>query len=179
MKFLTEFILVYPLGQLPPDVKLEDIPDDVDVNATRFEDYLFQFSNTPPAIGDKHDLNSNGWIVSQIHSYQVSLTTPGPVQTVFTAVCSQDGAVPQRQDWHDGKQPILYVSSLTNGKLALNDDGTPRFGLVDNIVNIPFNEPFEDWELKYCQSFDPAERIAVQGFKQIVLCWCKEPALVA
>ncbi|MBD1995253.1 hypothetical protein H6G00_01235 [Leptolyngbya sp. FACHB-541] len=175
MKFLTNFVLVYPPGQLPPDVRPEDIPDDVkmDEASMHFEDYVFWFSDAPPVVGDKHSLNSNQWSVAQIHSYQVSHTTPGPVQTVFTAVCSQDGSVPERREWYDSNPVILYIPALTNGKLALNDDGTNRFGLVDNVVNIPFNEPFEDWEFKYCQSFDPVGRITPQGFEQIVLCWCR------
>ncbi|MBE9179118.1 hypothetical protein IQ268_11150 [Oculatella sp. LEGE 06141] len=175
---LVKFVLVYPPGQLPPDVKAEDIPDDEPIGS--FEDYIFQFSEQPPELGTNHHLNGNQWTIAQVQTYQALQSTPGATKAVHIAICTPDGAVPQRPDWSGGQPQVLYIPALTNGTLALNEDGTNRYGIaVETPLNIPLNNIFEDWTLKYFQSFELVSASAPQSFKDVVICWCKqEPALV-
>lgn len=173
MKHLTQYVLVYPLGQLPPTVRPEDIPDDEPMG--QFEEYVFEFSGQPPSARAVHQLNQRSWQIAAVHTYTPLKSTPGPTQAVYVAVCTPNGKIPQQQGW-DGKPPILYVPALLNGQLALNDDGSHHFGAAEETpLNIPISNIFADWEVQYCQTFEPDWHPT--AYTQVVICWCTAPAL--
>lgn len=169
LNHLIRFVLVYPLGQLPPDVKPEDIPDDALIGV--FEDYICEFSATPPTLNTVHELNGNCWTVADIQTYTTH-QPHHPTQNFYIAICSQNGQIPERNSFL-GKPPVLYIPVLNDGQLPHCEDGTSYFGLADkqSYVPAPGENDFSDWVVTDIQWFQPIERRA--SFDQVAICWCR------
>jgi hypothetical protein len=169
LKRLVQYVLVYPIGRTPTGVEASEF--------SRFEDYLFAFTDTDPQIGETRSFNNESWVVVDIQTYE-SQTSDCPTHSLHIVVCTQDGQPADREDW-DSPPPILYVPVLANGTLALNDDGSSHYGIIDDARYLPRRNIFEDWEITQPQWFEPTQEIATQGFKAIALCWCEAAVEVA
>jgi hypothetical protein len=170
---LVHSVLCFPTGVRPEWIEGEPIAED-----SRYEEYDIQYSDVPPQIGEVKTFDfdpSSSWVVVEVHQYSSSRSDL-PVQAVYTAICTQTGEVATREDWGSGS-PILYLSTTTDGALALNPDGSCDWGLTDEANHIP--RQFGDLRRTDIQWFEPTQEIATQGFKAIALCWCEAAVKVA
>jgi hypothetical protein len=165
LKHLVQYVLVYPIGCTPPGIEASEF--------SRFEDYRFAFTDTDPQIGENCPFNDANWVVIDIQTYSPQ-ASDSPTQSLHIVVCTQDGQPVDREDW-DSAPPILYIPVLANGTLALNEDGSSHYGIIDDARYLPRRNIFEDWEISQLQWFEPTQETANQGFKAIALCWCEAP----
>jgi hypothetical protein len=165
---LTQFVLCFPIGVTPEGVEPTS-------EFCQYEEYDIQFCEQPPQVGDlkTFDFDPSSWTIADVHLYESSGSSH-QIKTVYTAVCTQGGEMPNREHWHTPS--ILYIPALSVGKLITREDGSGDWGITNEAGHIPSR--FDGLRRADLQWFEPVN-MTPDGFRAIALCWCFQERAIA
>lgn len=129
MNCIIQFVFVHPEGYVDRDrlaVEPDYIPNE------RVEDYDIRQSESTPQVGDTVDFDGL-WRVTKVESY---LPVSGSTLSFYSAICTQDGIEPIRNDWSCFDDRHVLVFHMKGDRVVTYEDGSPWFSVS---VRVPDN----------------------------------------
>jgi hypothetical protein len=148
----------------PRDAQYSCEPDTYDGWA--IEDYDFEISGAPLALGDVRTWEGQQWTVASLEDYS---PVDGADQGFNVAVLTLDGQVPQRDSWEGTGQRVMYVCISPDDVLVglpEHPEALPEIG--SEVHDMP------GWVASTLREFAPADR---GSYDQVLVYWCAAAVL--